>query len=79
MRMLRWLCDKTKKNRIINEHIRKHSGRAPIDANLKETHLRRFGHIQRKPPREPMMSSFSYKLKAKKGKGVGRRAHRWKW
>ena len=49
MRMLRWICGKTLKERIRNEHIREMVGVAPIEDKMRENRLRWFGHIQRKP------------------------------
>ena len=49
MRMLRWICGKTLKDRIRNEHIREIVGVAPIEDKMRENRLRWFGHIQRKP------------------------------
>lgn len=40
MRMLRWTCDKTRQDRIKNEHIRDNLGVASTGDNLRETHLR---------------------------------------
>ncbi|GMP94361.1 hypothetical protein CsSME_00043841 [Camellia sinensis var. sinensis] len=49
MRMLRWMCGKTKQDRIRNECIREWVGVAPIEDKLRENRLRWFGHIQRRP------------------------------
>ena len=46
MRMLRWICGKTLKDRIRNEHIREMVGVAPIEDKMRENRLRWFGHIQ---------------------------------
>ena len=49
MCMLRWICDKTLKDRIQNEHIREMVWVAPIEDKIRENRLRWFGHIQQKP------------------------------
>ena len=49
MRMLRWMCGKTRKNRVRNEDIQKMVGVAPIQDKLRENRLRWFGHVQRRP------------------------------
>ncbi|CAL5373127.1 unnamed protein product [Camellia sinensis] len=49
MRMLRWMCGKTRQDRIRNECIREWVGVAPIEDKLRENRLRWFGHIQRRP------------------------------
>ena len=48
MHMLRWICDKTLKNRIRNEHTREMIRVAPIEDKMRKNRLRWFGHIQRK-------------------------------
>ena len=49
MHMLRWICDKTLKDRIRNEHIQEMVGVAPIEDKMRENLLQQFGHIQRRP------------------------------
>ena len=49
MRILRWMCGKTRKDRVRNEDIRKMVGVAPIQDKLRENRLRWFGHVQRRP------------------------------
>ena len=41
-RMLRWMCGKTKKDKIRNESFRKHLGVASIGDKIRKTHLRCF-------------------------------------
>ena len=49
MRMLRWMCGKTRKDRVRNDHIREMVGVAPIEDKLRENRLRWFGHLYRRP------------------------------
>jgi hypothetical protein len=49
MRMLRWMCGKTRRDRIRNETVREMVGVAPIDEKLRENRLRWFGHVYRRP------------------------------
>ena len=58
MRMLRWMCGHTRKDRIRNEVIRERLGVAPIDEKLVQHRLRWFGHIQRRPPEAPVNSGI---------------------
>jgi Reverse transcriptase (RNA-dependent DNA polymerase) len=50
MRMLRWICGHTRKDRNRNDDIRDKLGVAPIQEKLVQHRLRWFGHIQRRPP-----------------------------
>ncbi|KAG5565645.1 hypothetical protein RHGRI_001531 [Rhododendron griersonianum] len=49
MRMLRWICGKTRRDRIRNETVREMVGVAPIEEKLRENRLRWFGHVYRRP------------------------------
>ncbi|KAK9158673.1 hypothetical protein Scep_005247 [Stephania cephalantha] len=53
MRMLRWICGKTRKDRIRNIEIQRQVGVAPIDTKIREGRLRWFGHLQRRPTNAP--------------------------
>ncbi|PKA59726.1 isoleucyl-tRNA synthetase [Apostasia shenzhenica] len=54
MRMLRWMCGYTRKDRMRNEYIRKKVGVAPIEDKLRESRLRWFGHLNRRPIEAPV-------------------------
>ncbi|PUZ44177.1 hypothetical protein GQ55_8G069400 [Panicum hallii var. hallii] len=56
MRMLRWFCGHTRRDRVRNEEIRDRVGVAPIEEKLIQHRLRWFGHVQRRPPEAPMRS-----------------------
>ena len=43
MRMLRWICGYTRKNKIRNEIIRNKVRVVLIEKNMRETRLRQFG------------------------------------
>ena len=49
MRMLRWMCGHTRKDKIRNTHIREQVGVACIEEKMVESHLRWFEHVQRRP------------------------------
>ena len=50
MRMLRWFCGHTRRDRVRNEVIRDRVGVAPIEEKLTQDRLRWFVHVQRRPP-----------------------------
>jgi hypothetical protein len=56
MRMLRWFCGHTRRDRVRNEEIRDRVGVAPIEEKLIQHRLRWFGHVQRRPPEAPVHS-----------------------
>jgi hypothetical protein len=58
MRMLRWICDHTRKDQIRNDDIRDKLGVAPIQKKLVQHRLRWFGHIQRRPPEAPVRNGI---------------------
>ncbi|VFQ71359.1 unnamed protein product [Cuscuta campestris] len=54
MRMLRWMCGKTRLDRISNEVIRRQVGMAPVEDKLWEARLRWFGHVRRRNADAPV-------------------------
>jgi hypothetical protein len=54
MRMLRWICDHTRRDRVRNDDIRERLGVAPVEEKLVQHRLRWFGHIQRRPVKAPI-------------------------
>ena len=58
MRMLRWFCGYTRRDRVRNEDIREKVGVAPIEEKLTQHRLRWFGHVQRRLPEAPVRSGL---------------------
>ncbi|KAL6515354.1 hypothetical protein OROHE_018986 [Orobanche hederae] len=54
MRMLRWMCGHTKKDRLKNEVIREKVRVASIEDKMMENRLRWFGHVRRRPVDAPV-------------------------
>ncbi|VFQ86073.1 unnamed protein product [Cuscuta campestris] len=52
--MLRWMCGKTRLDRISNEVIRRQVGMAPVEDKLREARLRWFGHVRRRDADAPV-------------------------
>nr|XP_051220757.1 uncharacterized protein LOC127338829 [Lolium perenne] len=70
MRMLRWICGHTRKDRVRNDDIRERVGVAPIEEKLIQHRLGWFGHIQRRPPKAPVHSGRLKRVEnIKRGRG----------
>ena len=70
MRMLRWICGHTRRDRVRNDDIRERVGVAPIEEKLVQHRLRWFGHIQRRPPEAPVHSGRIKRAEnVKRGRG----------
>jgi hypothetical protein len=54
MRMLRWICGHTRRDRVRNDDICEILGVAPVEEKLVQHRLRWFGHMQRRPVGAPI-------------------------
>lgn len=54
MRMLRWMCDHTKKDKIRNDYIWEKIGVAPIEEKMTKNKFRCFGQVQRRQREAPV-------------------------
>ena len=59
MRMFKWICGKTKKDKIRNECFREHVGVASIGDKIREARLRWFGHVHCKLAAGPVRKSLA--------------------
>ncbi|KAG2651069.1 hypothetical protein PVAP13_1NG174019 [Panicum virgatum] len=70
MRMLRWFCGHTRRDRVRNEIIRDRVGVAPIEEKLTQHRLRWFGHVQRRPAEAPVRNGVLERVdNVKRGRG----------
>ncbi|KAM1977959.1 hypothetical protein ACFX16_014704 [Malus domestica] len=70
MRMLRWMCGHTRKDKIRNEDIRGKVGVAEIVGKLRENRLRWFGHVQRRPTDAPVRRcDYGTEVQGRRGRG----------
>ncbi|KAL6494927.1 hypothetical protein OROGR_030846 [Orobanche gracilis] len=70
MRMLRWMCGHTKKDRLRNEVIREKVRVASIEDKMMENRLRWFGHVRRRPVEAPVRRLESWgTINIVKGRG----------
>ena len=54
MRMLRWMCGHTRKDRVRNKIIQEKVGVASVEDKLRKVRLRWFGHVIRRGPDAPV-------------------------
>jgi hypothetical protein len=54
MRMIRWICGHTRRDRVRNDDLRERLGAAPVEEKLVQHRLRWFGYIQRRPAEAPI-------------------------
>jgi hypothetical protein len=59
MRMLRWICGHTRRDRVRNDDIRKRLGVTPVEEKLVQHHSRWFGHIQWRPAETPIRNGVT--------------------
>ncbi|KAM2590328.1 hypothetical protein TB2_042878 [Malus domestica] len=74
MRMLRWMCGHTRKDKIRNEDIRGKVGVAEIEGKMRENRLRWFGHVQRRPTDVPIRRcDYGTEVLGRRGRGRPRK------
>ena len=73
MHMLRWMCEHTLMDRIMNQEFRHKLGVAPISEKMRENRLRWFGHVQRKTLAALVRRVESIIVEGKRSRGRPRR------
>ena len=74
MRMLRWMCGHTRKDKIRNEDIRGKVGVAEIEGKMRENRLRWFGHVKRRPIDTPVrICDYETEVQGRRGRGRPRK------
>jgi hypothetical protein len=66
MRMLRWICGHTRRDRVQNDDIRERLGVTPVEEKLVQRRLRWFGHMQRRPVKAPIRNGVIRRTDNKK-------------
>ncbi|GAV69192.1 hypothetical protein CFOL_v3_12693, partial [Cephalotus follicularis] len=69
IKMLRWMCGNTRKNRIRNNYIRNKIGVVSIEDKLREKRLMSFGHIERRPLNVPVRKYDKFQVDKYKKEG----------
>ncbi|VDO19197.1 unnamed protein product [Heligmosomoides polygyrus] len=76
MRMLRWACGWTRRDRVRNEDVRAVMNTAPIQLKMREQCLRWYGHVLRRPEDHPTRLALDFEAPGKRPRGAPRK--RWK-
>ncbi|EYB95586.1 hypothetical protein Y032_0088g2188 [Ancylostoma ceylanicum] len=76
MRMLRWACGLTRRDKVRNEDIRALMQTAPIQQKLRAQRLRWFGHVMRRSPLHPTRQAMDMEVIGKRPRGAPKK--RWK-
>jgi hypothetical protein len=66
MRMLRWICGHTRRDRVQNDDIHERLGVTPVEEKLVQHRLRWFGPMQQKPAKAPIRNGVIRRTNNKK-------------
>ena len=69
MRMLRWQCGVTRKDKVKNKHIRGTLKIAPISSKVKENRLRWYGHMKRREAEHPIRRVMNMEIPGRRRPG----------
>ncbi|EYC29759.1 hypothetical protein Y032_0006g3166 [Ancylostoma ceylanicum] len=76
MRMLRWACGSTRRDKVPNEDIRTIMQTAHIQLKLRAQRLRWYGHVMRRPSLYPTRQAMEMDVAGKRPRGAPKK--RWK-
>ncbi|EYC37526.1 hypothetical protein Y032_0783g2330 [Ancylostoma ceylanicum] len=76
MRMLRWACGLTRRDKVPNDDIRAIMQTAPIQLKLRAQRLRWYGHVMRRPSQYPTRQAMEMDVAGKHLRGAPKK--RWK-
>ncbi|EPB73653.1 hypothetical protein ANCCEY_07266 [Ancylostoma ceylanicum] len=77
MRMLRWACGLTRRDKVPNDDIRAIMQTAPIQLKLRAQRLRWYGHVMRRPSQYPTRQAMEMDVAGKRPRGTPKK--RWKY
>ena len=77
LRMLRWMCGHTRKDRVRNEIIREKVEVASVENKMREVRLRWFGHVMRRSSNAPVRKCESLAMNGFR-RGRGRPKEYWR-
>ena len=75
MKMLRWMCGWTRRDKIRNEKVRKVLGVTPIEDKMRENRMRWYGHVQRRE--ESHITRRVHRINVEGKRNRGRPELRW--
>ena len=76
MRMLRWQCGVTLRDKVRNEHLRGSLKITSISNKIKENRLRWYGHVKRRDENHPTRKILEFEPTGRRA--LGRPRTRWK-
>ena len=75
MRMIRWMCGVSMKNRRTNEELRRLVGVEPITTIIRSGRLRWYGHVMRKCDEDCVKKGMEFRIEG--GRPIGRPRKTW--
>ncbi|VDP35753.1 unnamed protein product [Heligmosomoides polygyrus] len=73
MRMLRWACGRTRRDKVRNEDVRAVMKTAPIQLKMRKQRLRWYGHVLRRLKDHPTRLALDFEAPGKRPRGAPRK------